>query len=609
MQNSNPSTQSWMLRFVTRMLPAQPSSRGADIDTTIAVLTRLVKDSWRDYLGRYLIAFVFMALVAGTTALSAWIMKDVVNRIFVERNEAAMTWVPLAIFAIFIAKGAATYMQEVMLSRIGNNIIAEAQKRVYGHMLELDAEFYQLHPSNDLTLRISRGASSAREMLNLVALTLGRDLLTLIGLIGVMIAMNPSLTAIALLVGPFAAIGLRKLVRLVQEAARSEVHSLSTIIGLIRETSQGLRVVKSFQLEPVMQKRMFGAIEAVERLSNRIARTQAAINPMIETLGGLAIAMVVAYAGWRTLSYSEAPGELFAFITSLILAADPARRLSKMQLLLATHAISVRMMYDLLDVPPREREVSSNPDLVVTEGHIKFDRVSFAYKKDTPILKDVTLEALTGSVTALVGPSGGGKSTIFNLLLRLWNTSSGRITIDGQEIHKVSLASLRRNVSLVSQDVFLFEGTIRDNIAGGRDNVDLADIERAARLAHAHDFIQTFPLKYETPVGELGGQLSGGQRQRISIARAFLKNAPILLLDEPTSALDSESERAVQDSLKQLTKGRTTLVIAHRFSTIVNSDLIYVMHAGQIVESGNHATLLARDAHYTKLFDLQKADG
>lgn len=598
-----------MLRFVTRMLPAQPSSRGADIDTTIAVLTRLVKDSWRDYLGRYLIAFVFMALVAGTTALSAWIMKDVVNRIFVERNEAAMTWVPLAIFAIFIAKGAATYMQEVMLSRIGNNIIAEAQKRVYGHMLELDAEFYQFHPSNDLTLRISRGASSAREMLNLVALTLGRDLLTLIGLIGVMIAMNPSLTAIALLVGPFAAIGLRKLVRLVQEAARSEVHSLSTIIGLIRETSQGLRVVKSFQLEPVMQKRMFGAIEAVERLSNRIARTQAAINPMIETLGGLAIAMVVAYAGWRTLSYSEAPGELFAFITSLILAADPARRLSKMQLLLATHAISVRMMYDLLDVPPREREVSSNPDLVVTEGHIKFDRVSFAYKKDTPILKDVTLEALTGSVTALVGPSGGGKSTIFNLLLRLWNTSSGRITIDGQEIHKVSLASLRRNVSLVSQDVFLFEGTIRDNIAGGRDNVDLADIERAARLAHAHDFIQTFPLKYETPVGELGGQLSGGQRQRISIARAFLKNAPILLLDEPTSALDSESERAVQDSLKQLTKGRTTLVIAHRFSTIVNSDLIYVMHAGQIVESGNHATLLARDAHYTKLFDLQKADG
>jgi subfamily B ATP-binding cassette protein MsbA len=593
----------WLMRWIDRV--AGSGKAGASLDSTLAVMTRLVRDRWRDYWVRYAIAFVFMGFVAGSTALSAWIMKDVINLIFVERNETALLWVPIVIFAIFVAKGAATYFQEIMLARIGNAIVADTQKLVYQHLLEMDAQFHQTHPSSDLTTRITYGAQHARDMLNLIAVSLGRDLMTLFGLVAVMISMNPVLAAIALIVGPFASFGLRKMVRIVQKAARSEVMSLAAIIGIMRETSQGMRIVKSFQIEPALKGKMFDAIEAVERLGNRIARTKASVNPLIETLGGIAIALVVAYAGWQTMAQASAPGELFAFITSLLLAADPARRLSKMQISLATQAILVRSMYELLDTFPSERPQNEMPDLVVSQGAIHYDSVSFAYNSDAPVLNELTLEAPAGCVTALVGPSGGGKTTIFNLLIRFWTATKGQILIDGQAINGVSLGSLRRQIALVSQDVFLFEGTIRENICVGRADVDDKQIQHAARLAHAHDFIEALPLKYDTPVGELGAQISGGQRQRISIARAFLKDAPIVLLDEPTSALDSESEQLIQAALRDLTKGRTTLVIAHRLSTILHADIIHVIEGGSVVESGKHAELISNDGTYNRLFQIQ----
>jgi subfamily B ATP-binding cassette protein MsbA len=582
--------------------------RGKDqlpLDTTLAIMQRLVRDRARDHAGGYALAFVFMGFVALATALSAWIMKDVINEIFVERNEAALTWVPMAIIAIFVGKGFATYFQEVILSRIGNAIVADAQKQMFDHVLAMDANFYQDHPSNDLTMRITIGAQAARDMLNLIAVSLGRDLFTLISLVVVMISMNPTLAAIALLVGPFASFGLRKMVKRVQKAARSEVMSLAAIIGIMRETAQGVRIVKSFQLEPLLQTRMFGAIEAVQRLGNRIARTQAGVNPLIETLGGVAIAAVVTYAGWKSMGSAEAPGEFFAFITSLLLAADPARRLSKMQLQLATSAIMVRMMYELLDTPAAELEEKPKPDLVVKDGAVRFDTVSFAYRPDNIVLDRVSLEAPAGSVTALIGPSGGGKTTVFNLIQHFWKPTDGQILIDGQDIDSVSLRSLRRHISLVSQDVFLFEGTIRENITAGRDDVTDEQLHHATKLAHAHDFIEALPHKYATPVGELGAQISGGQRQRISIARAFLKDAPIVLLDEPTSALDSESEQAIQKALRELTRGRTTLVIAHRMSTIMHADVIHVIQAGRVVETGTHSELVAADGLYERLFRIQ----
>jgi ATP-binding cassette subfamily B protein len=334
---------------------------------------------------------------------------------------------------------------------------------------------------------------------------------------------------------------------------------------------------------------------------------QARMNALIEVLAGLAIGLVVLYAGWRNLSFGETPGQFFAFIAALLLAADPLRRLSRMQLQLAVSAAGTRLMYDLLDTPAVEAGATGR-ELKVRVGEVRFRQVSFAYAPRAPVLAGLDFVAPGGRTTALVGISGGGKSTVFNLLLRFWTPESGIVTIDGQDIASISLPSLRAGIALVSQDVFLFEGTIRDNIGVGRQGASEAEVVEAARAAHADQFIRALPKGYGTEVGELGGQVSGGQRQRIALARAVLKDAPLVLLDEPTSALDSETECVIQRALKDLSRGRTTLVIAHRLATVLGADLIHVVDAGRVVESGTHAELLRTDGVYARLYRLQFAD-
>ena len=572
------------------------------------LLLRLLKENGRAYAPRYAVAFVFMGVVAGCTALSAWMMKDVVNQIFVEQDRAALFWIPLAISAIFIIKGAAAYFQEVWMSRIGNRMVAEIQKRMFDHMLKMGVDFYQQYPSNDLITRMTHNAKAARDMLNLIAVGLGRDLLTLIGLIAVMISQDPVLAAICLIGGPVAGVALKRLSERVKKAAQSEVTGVTTIVGTVRESVQGIRVVKSFQLERLLQRRMNDGVEAVERLSNKIVAVQAQVNPLIETIGGLAVAAAVVYAGWRNVSFGDTPGQFFAFITALLMAADPARRLSKLQLQLATASVGVRMMYDLLDRPASEMEENKRPDLHVTAGEVRFEDAAFSYDSETPVLRGLDLLAPAGKTTALVGLSGAGKTTVFNLLQRFWEPTAGVIRIDGIPIAEASINSLRRNISLVSQDVFLFDGSIRENIAAGRDDATEAEIVAAAAAAHADAFIRSLPDGYDTQVGELGSQISGGQRQRISLARAFLKNAPIILLDEPTSALDSETEHSIQESLQKLTSGRTTIVIAHRLATVANADLIHVLDKGKVVESGRHRELIEKGGLYARLYQIQFAN-
>jgi ATP-binding cassette subfamily B protein len=357
-----------------------------------------------------------------------------------------------------------------------------------------------------------------------------------------------------------------------------------------------------------MRGRAENAIGAVERTNNRMLRIQACVNPLMETIGGFAVAGVVLYAGWRNLYYGDTPGQFFAFITALLMCADPARRLSRVQLQLATATVGVRMMYDLLDSPAKEEESAGKPDLAIAKGEIAFRNVNFAYVAGKPVINGLNLVAPAGQTTALVGLSGGGKSTIFALLQRFREPLSGQITVDGQALNSVSLSSVRRSIATVGQDVFLFEGSILDNIRTGLESATDQMCVDAAKLAAADEFISNLPRGYQTEVGELGTQVSGGQRQRIALARAFLKNAPIILLDEPTSALDSETEEIIQRELKVLTKGKTTVVIAHRLSTILHADLIHVIEAGRVVESGTHEKLLVQGGAYSRLFRLQFAD-
>jgi ATP-binding cassette subfamily B protein len=456
---------------------------------------------------------------------------------------------------------------------------------------------------------VTQCAGAARDMLNSIAVSFGRDAMTLAGLVIVMVAQDPMMSAICLVGGPFIAIALRKLNQQIRKVMESQYGSIATMIGAMRETSQGIRIIKAFQLEGMQREHMQVGIRAVERMGNKLTAVQAGMNGIIEVVAGLAIGLVVLYAGWRNFSFGDTPGQFFAFVTALLMASDPLRRLSRLQLQLTAAAVGVKMMYDLLDTPASEKAVPA-PDLVVRGGEVRFEKVRFAYEPGTPVLNDLDLVAPAGRTTALVGASGGGKTTVFNLLQRLWEPENGAILIDGQPIAGLSLASLRSQIALVSQDVFLFDGSIRDNIRAGRLDTPEARVVAAAQAAHADRFIAELPRGYDTSVGELGAQVSGGQRQRITLARAFLKDAPIILLDEPTSALDSETEVAIQRALDELTKGRTTLVIAHRLATVLRADLIHVIDGGRVIESGSHHELLRAKGAYARLYQLQfKGEG
>ncbi|RUW96329.1 ABC transporter ATP-binding protein, partial [Mesorhizobium sp. M8A.F.Ca.ET.023.01.1.1] len=424
-------------------------------------------------------------------------------------------------------------------------------------------------------------------------------------LIGVMVWQQPALSLICFVVGPLAIYGVNRILKRVRKFAAMEFRSVGQIVQVMQETAIGVRVVKSFNLEGLMRKRMYRAVSDVEDRANNIAALEAVTNPVMETLAGLAIAGAVMISGLLVLQGGQMPGNIMAFIAALLLAYEPAKRLARVRISLESGIVGVRMMFQLADEPLTLAEKPDAKPLQAGPGEIRFDAVSFAYQNGPPVLEgfDLTLEA--GKMTALVGPSGGGKSTILNLIMRMYDPKSGRVLLDGQDISHATLASLREKIAYVSQDTFLFAGTIMHNIRLGREGATDDEVIAAAKAANAHDFIVAQPKGYETDVGENGGLLSGGQRQRISIARAMLRNAEILLLDEATSALDAESEALFRDALQQLTEGRTTIVIAHRLSTVHQADTIVVLEAGKVVESGPHRALLKQGGLYQKLYEYQ----
>jgi ATP-binding cassette, subfamily B, bacterial MsbA len=569
------------------------------------LLRRLLTDQGFEHWKGYAFAFAMMALIALTTALSAWIIGKIVNEVFVGRSLAAVWEITAAIVVIYTVKGLATYGQQVVMSQVGNSIVANIQKRMFDQMLRMKVSYYGQSHSSMFIARQAFIAQSASTVLNLLITTFSRDALTIVGLVVVMVSQDPLLSFLALMLVPAAVFGVRKIGIRVRKIMASEFQGAAQMMESMQETAQGIRIVKAFTLENFMRARQGEAIEGFRKAANKLARVSSRTSPIMESLGGFAIAAVVLYSGYTVILRGNPPGSLFSFITSVIMLYEPMKRVARLHVDLSSSLFGVSMLYAFLDERDYEEDAPQAPQLAVTNGRIEFRDVVFGYRPGEPVLHAISFVAEAGKTTALVGRSGGGKSTVMNLILRLYEAGSGQILCDGQDIATVSLASLRQQVGYVAQENFLFKGSVRDNIAMGRPGASEEQIVAAAKAAYAHDFIMGFERSYDSPCGEHGMQLSGGQRQRIAIARAFLKDAPIILLDEATSALDSESEQAIQKALRTLCEGRTTIVIAHRLSTVAQADEICVIDRGRIVERGRHGELLAQGRTYTHIAQTQ----
>lgn len=580
----------------------------ADPDTkysTGAMIKRLFFEQAMTHWRLYASAFTLMAIAAACTAFTAYLLGDFVNQAYLHKNFRGILLIGGITVLIFTVRGAALYGQAVILSRVSNRIGAANQRRMFDKLLTQNLSFYVDRHSSEFTARLNAGVQAATQVLGLLVLAAGRDFLTLAGLVVVMVMQDPLLFAVTMLVFPPAMFLMRNMVRRIRGIAREQFTGGTRIVETMQETLQGLRTVKAFTLEEALRNRFDDNVKKVEHEANKWARVANRTSPLMETLGGFAIAAAIVYGGYRVVEMGATPGEFFSFLAAFLLANEPAKRLARLNLDINSNLVGVRVLFEIVDSPETEPQEDEKPALIVSDARLEFRDVHFSYRPDEPVLRGMSFVAEPGKATALVGASGGGKSTVLNLILRLYELGSGTILIDGQDIGAFTRRSLREQTAYVGQDVFLFRGTVRENISYGKKNASEAEITAAAKAAHAHDFIMAFPLGYDTPVGEHGLQLSGGQRQRVAIARALIKNAPIILLDEATAALDSESEQAVQEAVAELCKGRTTLVIAHRLSTVVHSDKILVVENGAVAESGRHEELLRRGGRYAAFYRLQ----
>jgi ATP-binding cassette, subfamily B, bacterial MsbA len=577
----------------------------SDDYSTVVLVRRLLLDEAFGYWPRYAVAFVLMGVAAAATALTAYLLGTMTNEAYVNHNFHGIVVIGVIAMAIFAAKGFATYGSAVLLSSIGNSIIANNQRRLFDKLLHEDIGFFADRHSSEFIARLTTGAAAVSQVINLLITAIGRDLMSLIGLTIVMLIQDPVMALGGFIMAPPAFFFLRKLIRRVRGIARMQFTGGTRIIETMQEALQGMRMVKAFALEDEMRRRLDKSVAEVQHESNKMARVANRASPMMEMLGGFTVALATIYGGYRVIETGATPGEFVSFMAAFLLAYEPAKRLARLNIDLNNSLVGVRILYEIIDSPPGEPDDDNLPPLHLTTARIEFADVHFAYRADTPVLRGMSFIAQPGKVTALVGPSGGGKSTVLNLLLRFYDVGAGQVLVDGQDIATVSRGSLRQQIAHVGQIVNLFRGTIRENIALGKLDASDAAIIAAAKAAHAHDFIMSFPAGYDTQVGEHGMQLSGGQRQRIAIARALIKDSPIILLDEATASLDSESERNVQEAIAELCKGRTTLVIAHRLSTIMHADCILVVENGLVVESGRHDELLRKGGRYASFYRLQ----
>lgn len=539
--------------------------------------------------------------VAVLSAKLVQIFEPAINDLLVNHKPGALVMVPLTIAALAIGRALAQVIQASLVNQIGNAVVGDVQVQLFGKLVRADLAHLRTQHSGAYVSSVLYDASLIREAATSGVINYTQHALTVIGAITVMVSNDLLLSLTLVAAAPITGVIMRRFSKKTTKAAKGAMAETSALSTAIMESLDGVRVVKIENRESYEEARVAEVVERRQKHLVKGANARARAAPATELVMTLITAAVIAYAGWRAQSGAMNVGAFMAFLLALGLASQSLRQLSNLATVMAEGMSAARRLFAALDVEPEVREQPGAATLARGETTICFKDVSFAYAGGPPTLRDVTLEVRRGETVALVGPSGGGKTTILNLIPRFYDATAGKVTIDGVDIRDVTLASLRAQIALVTQEPFLFDDTIRANIAYARPDASQAEIETAARAAAAHDFILSLPAGYDTLVGEAGARLSGGQRQRIAIARAFLKDAPILLLDEATSALDTESEAQVQSALARLMAGRTTILIAHRLSTVRGADRIYVIDKGQVVETGDHDSLIKKRGLYARL--------
>ena len=573
-----------------------------------SLLWRLLSESMSEHRNNYLAATAAMIVVAITTALSAWIMEAIIDAITNTENRARVFTVAVIVAGIFTLKGLASFGQLVLMARAGNRIVAQKQIQMYHRLLSQGQIFFNSTESSDVLVRITQSAHMVRKVIDTIVTGFVRDLMTLVGLIAVMFYQQPIPSLVCFVVGPVAFYGLRRILGRVREIMVKEMAGQAEIIRVVQETAKGNRVIKTFALEDSMATRMESAVRQVEKRANKLTRLEAATQPMMETTTGLAIAVIMILSTVTLFdNFAATPGQLMSFVTAFLMAYLPAKRLTKMRVSIESSMIGVEMMYNLLDSPQTITEAPDAQVLPDGPGHVRLENVHFSYDEDKPAVNGITLDCPAGKTTALVGPSGGGKSTLMNLIIRLYDPDEGQILVDDVNLKQATFESLRQKIAYVGQETFLFSTTVMENLRLARPDATDEEVVEAARIAHADEFIQQLLEGYNTPIGENGTFLSGGQRQRLTIARAVLRRAQILLLDEATSALDNHSEALVRDALVKVTNNITTIVVAHRLSTVLQSDQICYIQEGRVEEVGSLSELLERNGKFRSLYDEEFA--
>lgn len=555
-----------------------------------------------------IIAMICMVIVASMAGAQAYMVKPLLDEIFVNKDRTMLMLVPLGILGIFIVKGFFSYIYNYFLVRVGQSVILDLRNSLYTHIQSLPLSFFQKKPTGELISRILNDVSLLQAAVSNILVGILKDTCQVVFLVGVIFYQDWRMALIAVISLPLIAYPLVNFGRRHRRLSRSNQQTTAQVSNILYETITGNRIVKAFCMEEYEVSRFAIILDRLFAIVMRDTKIAAISRPLMDFITGLGISLVVWYGGSQVLAGKSTPGTFFSFLTALIMIYEPIKGVGAINNSLQQGIAAAERIFDVLDVESDVAEKKDAIELPTVKNAIEFTDVRFQYDEHTEILKGINLKVRAGEVLAVVGSSGGGKSTLVNLIPRFHDVSSGSLTIDGTDVRDVTLNSLRNQIGVVTQQTILFNDTVRNNIAYGSPEASEEQIKDAARAAHALDFIQHLPEGFDTVIGESGARLSGGERQRISIARAILKNAPILILDEATSSLDMESEYEVQQAIENLVQSRTTIVIAHRLSTIRNADRIVVIQAGKIVEEGTHETLLPLAGVYKMLYDMQFRD-